>query len=239
MRFRKLLNVIIMTICLFHFCETVFCADDTQAKSINLINANKIIDDLKAEIVKNPKDIENRIDLGVFYFQLQEYEKAKQLFEEVLKIDPNNALAHYDLGKALIVQGDEDGGITECEKSLELGFDDINVYRTLSVEYFNKRELKKALKMYENIKRLEPKDDMAYYACGIIYIGLRNGWKAREEFKKAVEINPNNTEAHYELGWLYVGYDREYAEKELRRVLELNPNHEGARKELKKLEASK
>ena len=230
MKTKLVVNIIILVFAIFSNLEL-------YSEEINIISANKIIDELKEKIENNPSDIENRIDLGIFYFQLQEYEKAKQLFEEVLKIDPNNALAHYDLGKALIVQGDKDKGITECEKSLELGFDDINVYRTLSVEYFNKRELKKALKMYENIKRLEPKDDMAYYACGIIYMGLKNGWKAREEFKKAVEINPNNTEAHYELGWLYTDYDVEYAKKELQKVLELDPNHEGAKKELKRLTA--
>jgi Tfp pilus assembly protein PilF len=90
--------------------------------------------------------------------------------------------------------------------------------------------------MYENIKRLTPNDDKAYFACGVLYIGLKDGWKAREEFKKAVEINPNNAEAHYELGWLYASYEPEYAKNELKKAIELDPNLKDAKEELERLE---
>jgi tetratricopeptide (TPR) repeat protein len=228
------LFLIIVTIFMFFFCLT-----NIQAEKVTLIDGNKIIDDLKAEIKQKPNDIGARIELGVMYFQLQEYELARKEFEAAIAIDNKNAIAHYNFGKTLIMMKKEEEGIRECEKSLELGLDDLNVYQTLSQAYLDKRELQKSLKMYENIKRLNPKDDKAYFACGVLYIGLKDGWKAREEFKKAVELNPNNANVHYELGWLYADYEPEYAKKELQRALELDPNINGAREELKRLEARK
>jgi len=196
---------------IFPFLMAIFlllgCVCFSFAEEINLISANSIIDNLKAKIKENPANVEDRIELGVIYFQLQENILAKQYFEEALKIDNNNAIARYNLGKTLIVLGETEKGIAECEESLNLGLEDINVFKTLSVEYFNKRDLKKSLEMYKNIQRIEPQNDSAYFAAGVIYIGLRDGWKARKEFEKAVEANPNNVEAHYELGWLYRDYD--------------------------------
>lgn len=205
------------------------------AEGILLVDGNKIVDDLKAKIQANPKDVDDRIELGTLYFQFQQYELAKKYFHEAVAIDTNNSIAHYNLGKSMIVLGDKDAGIKQCEESLKLGLDNINVYRTLSVEYFNKRELSKALDMYKNIQRLEPNDDMAYYGAGVIYFGLRDGWKARAEFEKAVEINPNNIEAHYELGWLYRDYDAQKSQMHYETVLKLYPNHEKARQELAEL----
>jgi len=205
------------------------------AEVSTLINANKIIDKLKTEIANEPNNVENRIELGVIYFQLQESILAKQYFEEALKIDNDNAIARYNLGKTLIILGETEEGIAECEESLNLGLEDINVYMTLSVEYFNKRNLKKSLEMYKNIQRIEPQNDSAYFAAGVIYIGLRDGWKARKEFEKAVEVNPNHVEAHYELGWLYRNYDSQQSKEHYQRVLELNPNHKKAQKELTEL----
>lgn len=195
------------------------------AETTTLVDANKIIEELKIEIKNNPSDIDRRIELGVFYFQIQEYFLAKQYFEEALKIDNNNAIARYNLGKTLILLGEKDKGIYECEKSIEFGLDDVNVYKTLSVEYFNKKELKKALEMYKNIQRLEPRNENAYFAAGVIYIGLKDGLKARSEFENVIKINPNNAEAHYELGWLYKDHNPRKSKEHYKKVIELNSGH--------------
>jgi len=200
--------------------------------------APKSVADIKQRINTSMQNDE-RIELGARYFHQGDYEKAKKEFEGVTAADSNNAVAHYNLGKILITTGQVDEGIKECEKSLKLGLDDINVYQTLSKAYLKKGEYQKSLKMYENIKRLNPKDDTAYFACGVLYIGLRDALKAREEFKKAVELNPNNTEAHYELGWLYADYEPDYARRELETTLKLNPNHQGAKKEMERLNSRK
>lgn len=231
-------KALVVIICVCYFYSLAFSADTDKPgkKQINLISANQIIDDLKAKIEKNPSDLESRIDLGVFYFQLQEYKLAAEVFEKVLEIDPKNALTHYDYGKTLIAMGDRTSGLAECEKALDIGLDDINLYRTLATEYFAKRELKKSLSMYDNIKRLEPSDDSAYYASGFIYGMMGDGYNASEQFKKAIELNPNNAEAHYELGWLYAKSKPDFAMKEFKKVLEINPNHEGAKRELQMLQ---
>ncbi|MFH0772470.1 MAG: tetratricopeptide repeat protein [Candidatus Omnitrophota bacterium] len=184
-------------------------------------------------------DINMYMNQAEVCYQSRDYNGAIENYRKVIQIDPIHKIAQYNLGKSLLMNGNSEDGVAECEKALALGLDDVNMYRTLGKEYLKKKDWAKALEMYENIKRLDPKDDSAYFACGVLYMGLRDGWKAREEFKKAVEINPDNAEAHYELARLYADYEPEYAKQELEKVLEINPDHKGAKEELKKLNMSK
>ncbi|GEM_PF-5952038 len=198
-----------------------------QAKSLT-------ISGLESGLSKG-KDTNTYMRQAEICYQRKDYNGEIENYRNIIRIDPNHKVAHYNLGKCLLTIGKNDDGIAECEKAIALGLDNINVYRALGKEYLKKKEEEKALKMYENIKRLNPNDDSAYFTCGVLYLGSRDIPKAREDFKKAVELNPNNVEAHYELGWLYTDYKPVYARQELEKALKLNPSHSGAKKELERL----
>jgi len=108
--------------------------------------APKSVADIEQRINASAQN-DDRINSGARYFQQGDYEKAKKEFESVITDDANNAIAHYNLGKILITTGQVDDGIKECEKSLELGLDNINVYQTLSKAYINEKEYQKSLNM--------------------------------------------------------------------------------------------
>jgi Tfp pilus assembly protein PilF len=95
---KKISLTIVLMIAVFFSCLA-----NSRAEKMTLIDANKIIGDLKAEIKQKPNDIGARIELGGTYFYLQEYELAKKEFENIITIDNKNAIAHYNLGKTLIM----------------------------------------------------------------------------------------------------------------------------------------
>ena len=48
--------------------------------------------------MKNPKDTDARVDMGVCYFNLQDYANAIAEMETALTYNPNHQIAHLNLG---------------------------------------------------------------------------------------------------------------------------------------------
>lgn len=54
---------------------------------------------LQDQIAADPNDVDARLELGVLYYQdVQDLEGAREQWEAVTQIDPNNETAWYDLG---------------------------------------------------------------------------------------------------------------------------------------------
>ena len=56
------------------------------------------IQNYKTYLVKNPKDTDARVDMGVCYFNLQDYANAIAEMETALTYNPNHQIAHLNLG---------------------------------------------------------------------------------------------------------------------------------------------
>lgn len=56
------------------------------------------IQNYKTYLVKNPKDADARVDMGVCYFNLQDFPNAIREMETAIKYVPNHQIAHLNLG---------------------------------------------------------------------------------------------------------------------------------------------
>jgi tetratricopeptide (TPR) repeat protein len=56
------------------------------------------IQNYKTYLDKNPKDADARVDMGVCYFNLQDFPSAIKEMETALKYVPNHQIAHLNLG---------------------------------------------------------------------------------------------------------------------------------------------
>jgi tetratricopeptide (TPR) repeat protein len=64
----------------------------------NLKNANLAIESFQNVLAANPKDISSLKGIAGLYFQIDEYDKAKEWQEKVLAVDPQDAEAAYTIG---------------------------------------------------------------------------------------------------------------------------------------------
>jgi Tfp pilus assembly protein PilF len=75
------------------------------------------IENLKQMLAADPQDTFSRYALGLEYMGMQEYENAREMFEEIQVLDPNYQAVYYQLGKVYELLGEE----TEARKVYEKG----------------------------------------------------------------------------------------------------------------------
>lgn len=73
---------------------------------------------LKAELDKNPADVEKRVMLGNIYYDAQRYDEAIPYYEQALKLQPKDANVLVDLGICYRFQKKYDEAIALFDKAL-------------------------------------------------------------------------------------------------------------------------
>jgi len=68
---------------------------------------------------EQPDDLFLKYALAMEYQGLNDIEKAKEYFEEVIKVDKNHVAAYYQLGKIFEILDIESSAISMYEKGLE------------------------------------------------------------------------------------------------------------------------
>ena len=78
------------------------------------------IQNYKTYLDKNPKDADARIDMGVCYFNLQDFPKAITEMETALKYQPNHQIALLNLGVVNLSAGNLEKSKEWLKKAVEL-----------------------------------------------------------------------------------------------------------------------
>jgi tetratricopeptide (TPR) repeat protein len=144
-------------------------------------------------------------DLGAQYLKLFQWTKAADTFEALLKLKPNDATAHLDLGIATYNIGMallKDNKADEGAQKLALA----------------ESHLREALK-------LKSTGPSAHYYLGLALIKLKRYDEAQSEMEATIKNGGDNiADAHKYLGGLYMSARRnKEAADELDKYLQLNP----------------
>jgi len=145
-------------------------------------------------------------ELGMAYMKLNKYDKAAEIFEQLLKLNPNDATVHMNYGIALNNVGialQAEGKADEGAKKL-----------TLSEEH-----LREAIKLNKS-------NPVAHYYLGVTLIRLKHYDEARAELETSVKSGGDNIPlAHKYLGGLYMNDNsrKKEAADELEKYLKLDP----------------
>lgn len=107
----------------------------------------------------------------------QDYLYAVSLYEHAIKLDPNFAWAHANLGQVYL-----------------------SIYPTYDRDA---SWLEKAEPAIRRALELQPDDAACHSACGIYHARRGNAEEAIREGKKAIELSPGNPIAHFQLGFIY------------------------------------
>ncbi|MFX0037145.1 MAG: tetratricopeptide repeat protein [Candidatus Hermodarchaeota archaeon] len=102
--------------------------------------------------------IETLFDYGGYlndYYTL-EYEKAKEVFERIINLSPNNYRAHYNLGLAFFNLSKFQNAENSFKKALSIKPDYKYCFYNLGLIYETKEKYKKALQYYEKALKIDP-----------------------------------------------------------------------------------
>jgi len=156
--------------------------------------------------------------------------KAIRAAKAALEKDPQNAEAHYLLGKAFLADKRDEQAFREYRSASRLGISGKNIpetsfRETLAGLYSQFNEPEEALKEYIFLIKKFPENPNYYYNAGKIFAARNRSDLAEQYLRKAVSINPKEGRFRFELGMLYYLAKRiKEAGVEFDAALKLNPN---------------
>ncbi|MDP1809063.1 MAG: tetratricopeptide repeat protein [Actinomycetota bacterium] len=159
--------------------------------------------DAEAAVSKNPRSADARIKLGNAYAIVGRYSDAIKQLRLAENLDPQNADALFLLGSVYRKSGDYSSAILYLKKAAaskdQLGvyYSDVNF--ELGQAYYDNREYKKAIAVYNKAIEAFPLDSDVIFEMARAYEGLGDKKEAISRYKEAMTYEPQFAEARQAL----------------------------------------
>lgn len=161
------------------------------------------------------------------WHQTHHWRTGVSLFEHTLAVTQNNAVAHANLGAALMERGDDDEAKPHFVAALAIEPGRVPPRINLGLLLIQERRYEEALEHFRIALAKEPRNETILNYTGVALVEQGNASKAMIFFEKALEIRPGYLGALSNLGnaLLRAGRPRE-AIARYTKVLDLKPNHD-------------
>jgi Flp pilus assembly protein TadD len=165
----------------------------------------------------------------------RDWKDGFSLWSKTLQTTPNSAVAHGNLGRAYLDQGQLNEAINEFRAALQIRPRSYKAHYNLGLAYEKKGLFKEAILQYEKTLNFKPDYSNAHFNLGNIYKqrGLLD--KAIFAYKNVIEIDPEDIEARNNLGVIYAIQEKyDSAITEWENVLKIDPNNHSAADNIQK-----
>ncbi len=175
---------------------------------------------LQKAVRLNPDNPRSRYKLGFVLSKLDRYEEAVAQLNRAVELAPQMAEAHHALAGVYRRMGRaaesartqaEFERLSRAEVEGRQKSRRISAYHRKGSELLSQDKLSEALAVFEEILRLDPNNDLAYYRMAQIYYSLGQIDKAAEPAAAAVRIKDHEAAYHHLLA-LCLGAKGEYAQ---------------------------
>ena len=144
--------------------------------------------------------IEEAFNFAVKNHQNNNLELSKDLYNQILKINPNHENTLNNLGVIFKSLGENEEAKSYFEKAIEVKPDYADAYNNLGMIFKELRKHQEAKNCYEKAIKINPNHKNALNNLGIIFQELGENKKAINFYKKSIQIDPNHPDAHNNLG---------------------------------------
>jgi len=128
---------------------------------------------------------------------------AEYYAKEVLKKEPDNPIANYNLGKSYALRGWLEKSIAPTVLATsKRNFPEWHL--SLGRTYFQLKRYDEAIKVFNNIFTFDPNNPLAHSNIGAILATTGKGEEAVAHWHKALKINPRFDEAYINLINYYI-----------------------------------
>ena len=153
--------------------------------------------------MKKDLTLKEAFSLAVKNQQEGRLDVAQEIYNQILKINPNHLSALNNLG-TIFKNLTENQKAKDCyEKVIEINPSYPDAHYNLGLIFHESGEHRKAKSCYEKATELKPNYVSAYNNLGIIFKELGENQKAIDCYEKTVEIDPSNANAYNNLGEVY------------------------------------
>jgi len=130
--------------------------------------------------------------LGDIYFEMKDYEHAKEIFSFLIKFNAQDHRAYEGLGKIASSLGDLDEAKYDLIKSININNRIATYHANLAKIYELTDDIQNAIKAYQDALMLEPNNPKYLSALLKLTIEVRNKSLAVRTFDKLKKVNPEN-----------------------------------------------
>jgi tetratricopeptide (TPR) repeat protein len=173
----------------------------------NKINNEDVTALKDAGIVDDKETADYWFQKGYSFYEAEKYKEAIEAYRQAIRIKPDYAEAHYNLGCA---------------------YDNLGMHKEAIEAY------KQAIRIKPNFAEVHDSLGLVYYNLGCVYAEQRNYQEAIESYKQAIRSKPNYAEAYNNLGWAYLDVkDYQKAIESFREAIRIKPDYDKAHNNLR------
>lgn len=131
--------------------------------------------------------------IGAYIYQLQgRVDEAIDRYRYLLKIKPDNILAHINIGSLLRQRHQYDLAEKHYRKAVSINHYSLKAHYNLANVLADQHRLEEALKELKICVKLKPKNAWVHNNLGVLYQKINYHEEAEEEFLKAITLEPTN-----------------------------------------------
>lgn len=180
---------------------------------------------------KQKVGISNALHKALLQADEQKYQSAIPLFEQVLKAEPDIAIANLALGRAWNSLGEYDKAIPWLRKAVELTPQSVEAHYELGAALGGTGDWAGSAQQMQAALAQDPNSDELHFYLGSAYEESARIPDAMKEYQAALRLNPDNYRANLLLGRL-LAMRNQAAEAlpYLKKAVQLQPNSVDAHK---------
>ena len=165
---------------------------------------NSNYQEMRQKFLKQHEELLETMDISVmkYVFEKNRGEVIKSC-KQAIKIDPDYAETHFNLGVAYGESGKYQKAIKALKQAIRINPDDAEVHYCLGVAYYESGKHEEAIKSYKQAIRIDPDYARAHNNLGNAYFESGKYEDAIESYKQAIRIDPDYADAHYNLACSY------------------------------------
>ncbi|SMF66362.1 tetratricopeptide repeat protein [Pseudobacteriovorax antillogorgiicola] len=168
---------------------------------------DQAINILKKLMNQSPKNLTTRVNLGAAYVAADRFDEAKQVFNDVLDIDPENQAAKDQMATVVFQEGDfglAEQLIAETENGNELA----RIFNNIAISQVAEDSFDEAIQTYENAIRLLADKTRLY----LLQYNLGLAYRKKGDLNKGLETLATSYFDNLEFEKAYVAIARIYKE---------------------------
>jgi Flp pilus assembly protein TadD len=167
---------------------------EERNKAVALLNEGKVneaVASLEKIVEADPTNSTMQYNLGIAYERRDQFEKARQRYEEAIKLKPDFGSAYLAIGNSFMVQKNFVDAIPSLTKAVELLPQSYEAAYNLGACYSNTGNYAEAESAFKKAIAINPKEPVVHQQLGMALLGQSKKEEAKLEFQKYLELNPN------------------------------------------------
>jgi tetratricopeptide (TPR) repeat protein len=141
------------------------------------------------------------LNMGLGYARGGKGDEASEALRKVLEMEPQNAIAWYELGLVQLRQGATAGAIASLERAEQLGLDGFELHFHHAEALADLERHEEAVEALVKALKKRPDSAQATYLLGVTLDKLERYEEAAAVFRKAIEYSPREVVYYQSLGF--------------------------------------